>query len=122
MNQLAQAAVLEVAALRMQLQTSGGAIVKTNPTDKISTQPVTLDSIAKTMTQLVQQMQGLQNFQHQLYAELQSHKAYVNEQMNTQQISRKRARSDPDAHMASKIKNGVASDSTDVESVINHGQ
>lgn len=112
---------LEITTLKSQLTTKA---VQVKPTHASQQQEHTkaTPSMDKTLQLLVQQMQSIQNFQQQLYADLQGLKGYVEETLARQRPLRKRANSNPNAPSARKAKNCTISDSTDVESVINNGQ
>ncbi|KAL1476848.1 hypothetical protein MTO96_036190 [Rhipicephalus appendiculatus] len=110
---------LEIAALKSQLAATAVQAKPTHATPPVRTEDA--PSTEKTLQVLVQQIQSIQNFQQQLYADLQGLKGYVEETLARQRPLRKRANSNLSAPSASKAKNGVISDSTEVESVINNG-
>lgn len=114
---------IEMATLKAQFQNTKIGQAKPAQGDKPAAQQTTISNIERMMNQVVEQIQALQTFQQQLFAEVQNHKVYVDEQISKlQQTSRKRASSNPGTPTARKVKNGAVSDSTDTEIVANHGQ
>lgn len=111
----------EMAALRGQIkQTAKVEQPKTTVAEENI--PSSQNPIEAMLQQMMQKMQGMQNFQKQLYDDLKKLKEQVDElATNQKQLNRKRAAGSPNAPTLRKAKNGVVSDSTDVESVTGHG-
>lgn len=111
----------EMAALRGQIKQM--AKVEQPKTTVVEENiPSSQKPIEAMLQQIMQQMQGMQNFQKQLYDDFKTLKEQVDElATNQKHLNRKRAAGSPNAPTLRKAKNGVVSDSTDAEGVTGHG-